>query len=566
MTTTTNTIKDILEVTEDRENSLIFEENVSVPLRSSDLPIRCNVYGPMAPASAQFPVLVTSGPYGKDIPYDKYAPESPRRLIPVFVVDTTQFLRQVLQRAQPRTPEQVQCLRDSGSGYAVVRADERGLGQSPGLLDTMSRGTSECFFDVVEWAAAQPWSSGKVGLLGISYYAGSQWRVAARQPQGLAAIIPWEGMSDYYRDRCRHGGILSNASSDFGGIDKSSRTSTVGRAGRRRSGAKTPSREFKLEEIEVVILSVANWGGILLHLRGTKPDCFRVMGDGKLIRASGYVNGYAWAGSKLKYLRFITGRHDLPLYYKEEVEVQKSFLDAFLKGEDRVGWSVPGRVSPVSVILRKGDVGSDNPEAERTYARREAAAWPRSGTEYTKFYLTADQNLESGPPAAPAPHTLSDPALGSLENPRAIQFTSGPFAQDTEITGHVTARLTVSVTPASPSASPEKDIDLILTLRYLSPRGRRGFLHRHGRRPRPSQQGLAPRVPAQDRVEPCPERGLPALPPVQVRGSAGREGRHALRRGRRDLADERGGREGRPDRSRGQLGGYAGQWDFHAYE
>jgi len=57
-------------------------------------------------------------------------------------------------------------------GYVVVRADERGLGQSPGLLDTMSRGTSECFFDVVEWAAEQEWSSGKVGLLGISYYAG----------------------------------------------------------------------------------------------------------------------------------------------------------------------------------------------------------------------------------------------------------------------------------------------------------------------------------------------------------------------------------------------------------
>lgn len=59
-------------------------------------------------------------------------------------------------------------------GYVVVRADERGLGQSPGLLDTMSRGTSECFFDVVEWAADQPWSSGKVGLLGISYYAGEK--------------------------------------------------------------------------------------------------------------------------------------------------------------------------------------------------------------------------------------------------------------------------------------------------------------------------------------------------------------------------------------------------------
>lgn len=81
----------------------------------------------------------------------------------------------------------------------MVRVDERGLGQSPGVLDTMSRGTSEAFFDAVEWASEQSWSSGKVGLLGISYYAGSQWRVAALQPKGLAAMIPWEGMSDYYR-------------------------------------------------------------------------------------------------------------------------------------------------------------------------------------------------------------------------------------------------------------------------------------------------------------------------------------------------------------------------------
>jgi len=75
----------------------------------------------------------------------------------------------------------------------LVRADERGCGQSPGKLDSMSRSTSDGFFDVVEWAAEQPWSSGKVGLLGISYYAGSQWRVAARKPKGLAAMVPWEG-------------------------------------------------------------------------------------------------------------------------------------------------------------------------------------------------------------------------------------------------------------------------------------------------------------------------------------------------------------------------------------
>ena len=48
--------------------------------------------------------------------------------------------------------------------------------------------------------ATQPWSNGKVGMLGISYYATNQWRVAAKHPPHLAAIIPWEGRNDHYRD------------------------------------------------------------------------------------------------------------------------------------------------------------------------------------------------------------------------------------------------------------------------------------------------------------------------------------------------------------------------------
>jgi hypothetical protein len=68
--TTTNTIRDLLEVTNDIENGLIFEKNVSIP-RAGTFPIRCNVYRPLAEGE-KFPVLVTYGPYGKDIPYSKY--------------------------------------------------------------------------------------------------------------------------------------------------------------------------------------------------------------------------------------------------------------------------------------------------------------------------------------------------------------------------------------------------------------------------------------------------------------------------------------------------------------
>ncbi|CAM1508472.1 Fc.00g053200.m01.CDS01 [Cosmosporella sp. VM-42] len=479
MAVKTPPIKDLLQVFHDDENNLTFMKNVSIPLKASPLPIRANVYIPKSEDPlAKYPVLVTYGPYGKDIPYEKFFAKSFAELNPEHKSKYSAW----------ETPDPVYWTRE---GYVVVRADERGLGQSPGLLDTMSRGTSECFFDVVEWCADQPWSTGKVGLLGISYYAGSQWRVAARRPKGLAAIIPWEGMSDYYRDRCRHGGILSNTFIDFW-WNRQVLVNQYGKAGRSKlkfpaegTGARGQedtiegdlsddvlvqnrrdqtednesnkfrdddyymSKDYRLEDIEVPLLSVANWGGILLHLRGN-------------------VEGYTHAGSKFKYLRFLTGRHDLPFYYHEEVEIQKSFLSAFLKGQDDYGWSTPGKVPPVTVTIRKGNIGFNDAEKEKIYEKRDEEAWPIPRTQYTRYYLTADQGLTTTAPASDV-KTVTYPALGTLQDPKLLQFTSAPFEQETEITGHVTAHLNVSVAPENPE---ETDIDLFVTLRHIDPAGK----------------------------------------------------------------------------------------------
>lgn len=373
-------------------------------------------------------------------------------------------------------------------GYAVVRADERGLGQSPGVLDTMSRGTSEAFVHLVEWAAEQIWSNGKVGLLGISYYAGSQWRVAARNPNGLAAIVPWEGMSDYYRDRCRHGGIYSNGfikfwwnrqviTNQYGKPGRSARNwgpdtiegdlSEEALASNRndqtvdnqrncfRSDPYYASKEYDMSDIKVPLLSVGNWGGILLHLRGN-------------------VEGFTHAGSRFKYLRMITGRHDLPFYYKEEVEIQRSFLDAFLKGEDRVGWSVEGKVPPVSLVLRKGDVGFNDAEMEKTYTRREESEWPISRTQYTKFFLTPSLGLTTSRSGITEGAKLLYRALGTMDNPQVLHFATDPFAVETEFTGHIVAHLNVSVSPDPDGVTPS-DIDLFVTLRHISPAGKEIF-------------------------------------------------------------------------------------------
>ncbi|KAL3428856.1 Alpha/Beta hydrolase protein [Aspergillus tetrazonus] len=440
-------IKDLTRVDAD-SFPYIYEENVTISLANNVGLIRCNVYRPKGVERS--PMLVTYGPYGKDIHYEDFAAQSYNEVNPEHHSAHSAW----------ETPDPGFWTRH---GYAVVRADERGLGQSPGHLDTMSRSTSEAFVDVVEWAADQPWSNGKVGLLGISYYAGSQWRVAARQPKGLACLIPWEGMSDYYRDRCRHGGILSNAFIKFW-WDRQVVSNQYGRPGRaaRNWGPDTlegdlseeellanrndqtidnvtnqfrdepyyASKEYNMEDIKVPLLSVANWGGILLHLRGN-------------------VVGYMNAGSEL------------------------NFLDAFLKGVDRAGWST-GKAPKVDVLLRKGNVGFNNATAERAFTRRVESAWPLPSTQYTQFVLTAEQELlppaAAGRVASTKLQKVDYRALGTLDSPQLVQFTTPIFEHETEVTGHLVAHLNVSVTPDKGGPLPS-DIDLFVTLRYISPSG-----------------------------------------------------------------------------------------------
>jgi predicted acyl esterase len=240
-------------------------------------------------------------------------------------------------------------------------------------------------------------------------------------------------LSDEVRERNRQDQIIDTAANKF------------------RDDEYYASKEYDMSDIEVPLLSVGNWGGILLHLRGN-------------------IEGYTHAGSEFKYLRMITGRHDLPFYYTEEVEIQRSFLDAFLKGEDRVGWSIKGKLPAVDMVLRKGDVGINDAEKEKAYERRTENEWPIARTRYTKFYLTTSRTLTQVQPVITRPKQLSYEALGTLDNPKLLQFTTVPFEEEAEITGHIVAHLNVSLSAYAAGTTPT-DIDLFLTLRYISPSG-----------------------------------------------------------------------------------------------
>jgi hypothetical protein len=90
-------------------------------------------------------------------------------------------------------------------------------------------------------------------------------------------------------------------------------------------------------------------------------------------------------------------RHDLLFYLPDFVALQKSFLDAWLKGADDSGWlkgpNVPDGVPAVMLPQRAGNPGYNSTEAECTCVRRTETEWPITRTQYTQFYLTADRTL-----------------------------------------------------------------------------------------------------------------------------------------------------------------------------
>ena len=140
------------------------ERGVPVPMRDGTV-LRADVYRPAA--NGRFPVLVERVGYELGARVGAYGPYYAQR------------------------------------GYAVVGQNVRGAYASEGELVPFrddGSGTHQDGYDTVEWAAAQPWSNGNVGMLDGSYSGFTQYLVAPTRPPHLRALSPREGGGDLYRD------------------------------------------------------------------------------------------------------------------------------------------------------------------------------------------------------------------------------------------------------------------------------------------------------------------------------------------------------------------------------
>ncbi len=165
------------------------------------LVVRADVFRPVA--DGKHPVILTYGPYAKGLAFQDGYPSAWQRMVEKHP-DVAAGSSNLYQSWEVVDPEKW-----VPHGYACVRVDSRGAGCSPGFIDHFSPRETKDFYDCIEWAGVQPWSNGKVGLNGISYYGINQWHVASLQPPHLAAMCVWEGAADWYRDMTHHGGMLS---------------------------------------------------------------------------------------------------------------------------------------------------------------------------------------------------------------------------------------------------------------------------------------------------------------------------------------------------------------------
>jgi uncharacterized protein len=424
-----------------------------VPLEMDDgLVLRADVFRP--DDGDTHPVILAYGPYAKGLTFQEGYPDAWRAMVDRHP-DVESGSSNRYQAWEVCDPEKW-----VPDGYVCVRVDARGWGRSPGYIDPWSTREARDLYDCIEWAAGQDWSNGKVGLLGISYYAINQWQVAALQPPSLAAMIPWEGFADFYRDFSYHGGIASDMKNVW-----YRRTITTVQHGLGGRSARNPNtnelvagpetfsdeeleahrsdfigdinahrlcdefhheRSAQFDRITVPFLSAGNWGGSSLHLRGN-------------------VEAFVRAASRQKWLEIHGLEHWTEFYTDYGVRLQKRFFDHFLKGEDN-GWLEQPRV-----MLRVRTV-------EGGFLDRTEHEWPIARTNWTTLHLDPGAGALSRTPLEEA----SEASFDALED-GGVTLSTPPLDEEIEITGPVAAKVFVS--------SSTRDADLFLVLRVFDPEG-----------------------------------------------------------------------------------------------
>jgi len=434
------------EISEIRDGMKI-DWDVPIPM-DDGLVLRADIFRPIK--EGKYPILLSHGPYAKWLHFEDGYETAWNRMKEkhpdVMTGTSNRYASWEVCDPEKWIPH----------GYICIRVDSRGAGRSPGYIELWSPRETRDFANCIEWSGVQPWSNGKVGLSGISYYAVNQWQVAALQPKHLAAMCVWEGFADFYRELSHNGGIYCTFAQNWYDMQVRTVQHGLGTKGQRSrmngdwtTGPLTLSEEelganrydvrsafFEhpldddfwkaltpdLSKITTPLLSTANWGGQPLHPRGN-------------------FEGFLRTSSNEKWLEVHGIEHWTHYYTDYGLDLQKRFFDYFLKGEKN-GWD---KQPKVQLNVRH--------PGEKFNIRHETG-WPIPRTNWTKMYLLPNHKLSQT-------HESKEAAVEFEAMSDGLTFLSDPMEAETEITGPVSAKLSIS--------SSTTDADLFLVLRVFSP-------------------------------------------------------------------------------------------------
>ncbi|WP_405009856.1 CocE/NonD family hydrolase [Kitasatospora sp. NBC_01539] len=396
---------------------VVFEKDVPVTLRDG-VTIYTDVFRPTG--SDRVPVIVAWSPYGKS---GGTAP-STTSLFDMIGVDNGALSG--LAKFEGPDPA-FWC----ANGYAICNPDPRGVAESGGDSHLWDRQEGLDCHDLVEWLAEQEWCNGKVGMSGTSYLAVSQWFTAAEQPPHLAAINPWEGISDVYRDLVLRGGMPDT------GFTERLQHNFVG----------ANRREDVVAEAEQHPLFDELWEEKVPRFDRITVPAYIVASYSNTLHTQGTFRAWRRIASEEKWLR-IHATQEWPDYYDEaHREELRRFFDHYLKGEDN-GWEQTPRVRYATLDLHGVDrVG------------RPADTFPPDGVENTRFYLdAASRTLRRE-----APSSGSSARYSARMLPGQVSFVVG-FDEETEMVGYPKAHLWVEAEGAD-------DMDLFVLVQKLDANG-----------------------------------------------------------------------------------------------
>ncbi len=397
-------VRPLVRITDPPCEGVVVERDVAVAMRDG-VRLRVNVFRPEG--DAPVPVLLCAHPYGKDNvpPRRRHGYGVPRqyRLLP----QSKAFSHSAWTSWEAPDPAHW-----VARGYAVVNADLRGWGTSEGVGELFSEQEGRDGHDLVEWAAAQPWSTGRVGMTGVSYLAISQWATAAERPAHLAAICPWEGFTDAYRDFARPGGVREDGFAiAWTTLMRALRLSPVDfrREQKRRPlrDAWWTARDRDIEKIDVPALVCASFSDHCLHSRGSFEGFRRISSEHRWLYTH---RGPKWAA----------------YYSPEGLAVQEQFFGHFLRDQDT------GVLDRPRVRVEVREV------ADTVTAVHEVADWPPTATSWRDLHLDGTRRALTDTPVA---ETVSTPWRTRGDG---LSFR-WHIDTDTELIGPMAVRLWVSL-------------------------------------------------------------------------------------------------------------------------